>query len=354
LRTAPGAVAVVPDTHARLDALVAHGEREGCVNASELGDLAGELALDGEALDELHARLDALGIEVTDDCSRCESLSGAAVAPATTDALQLFLNELRAFPLLDAREERALARRIERGDLAAKERLVSCNLRLVVSLAKRYPTHDLTLLDLIQEGILGLVRAAEKFDWRKGYKFSTYATFWIRQAIQRGIQGRARTIRVPTHLGVHQRKIARVAADLRPVLGRDPTDEELAAAAGLRVEQVIDARDAHRVVVSLDRPVGGGDSAPLGALLPSDLEAPDETVAVSLSRAAVRRAVAELPALERAVVTLRYGIEDDVPRRLNETGARLGISSERVKAVEASALARLAEVRELQGERAVA
>ena len=166
------------------------------------------------------------------------------VATVTTDALQMFLNELRHYPLLSAREEIELAKRIERGDLEAKERLINSNLRLVVSLAKKYPAYDLTLLDLIQEGIFGLVRAAEKFDWRKGYKFSTYATFWIRQAIQRGIENRARTIRIPVarrHPPAQDR-----AGGARPAaqLGRDPTEEELAEATGLKPTHIEEAREA--------------------------------------------------------------------------------------------------------------
>jgi RNA polymerase primary sigma factor len=341
------------DARARLDAFIAAGESRGCVNLSELDDLAREIELDDEQLDEAHAEIEARGLEVSDDCGRADvaelRYENDAVATATTDALQLFLNELRHYPLLDARQELSLARRIERGDLAAKEQLINSNLRLVVSLAKRYPTYDLALLDLIQEGIFGLVRAAEKFDWRKGYKFSTYATFWIRQAIQRGIENRARTIRIPAHVGIRQRKIAKVETDLRASLGRDATDAEIADAVDLRLEHVHEAREAMRSVVSLDRPVGEGEDTSLGTLLPSDEDAPDQEVAVALSRDAIRRAVAALPDPERAVVKLRYGIESDEPHHLSETGRRLGMTPERVKAVEAAALRRLAEVRELQG-----
>ena len=268
----------------------------------------------------------------------------------------MFLNELRHYPLLSAREEVELAKRIERGDLAAKERLINSNLRLVVSLAKKYPTYDLTLLDLIQEGIFGLVRAAEKFDWRKGYKFSTYATFWIRQAIQRGIENRARTIRIPSHVGIRQRKIAAAERELKAKLERDPTDEEVADATGLKLTHLQEAREATRTVVSLDRPIGGGgdEETPFGALLPAEGDAPDEEVAVSLERDAVRRAVAQLPDRQREVVRMRYGIDGSEPQRLSETGRALGISAERVRQIENDALRRLAEVRELQGVRAAA
>jgi RNA polymerase primary sigma factor len=298
-------------------------------------------------------------VDVTDDCGHADVVNlryaNEAVAVVTTDALQMFLNELRNYPLLSAREETELAKRIERGDLEAKERLINSNLRLVVSLAKKYPTYDLTLLDLIQEGIFGLVRAAEKFDWRKGYKFSTYATFWIRQAIQRGIENRARTIRIPSHVGIRQRKIAHAEAKLKLELGRDPTDEELAKATDLKLSHLQEAREAMRTVVSLDRPIGGeGEETPFGALLPADEAGPDEEVAVSLEQEAVRRAVMQLPERQRLVVRMRYGIDGEEPKHLSETGRVLGISAERVRQIENDALRRLAEIRELQGVRAAA
>jgi len=314
-------MAIDPDVQARLDALVAQGETKGCVNLSELSDLMQEAGLDDEQSHEIHDRIESRGVELTDDCGHIDvaelRYANDNVAVVTTDALQMFLNELRHYPLLSAKEETELAKRIERGDLQAKERLINSNLRLVVSLAKKYPTYDLTLLDLIQEGIFGLVRAAEKFDWRKGYKFSTYATFWIRQAIQRGIENRARTIRIPSHVGIRQRKIAQAERDLKAELGRDPTDAELAAATGLKPAHLEEAREAMRTVVSLDRPIGGADEeTPFGALLPAEGDGPDEEVAVSLDREAVRRAVAQLPERQREVVRMRYGIDgSDPPRR---------------------------------------
>ena len=353
-------MAIDPDVQARLDALIAAGETRGCVNLSELSDLVQDAGLDDEQSHELHERLEARGLELSDDCGHVDvadlKYANEDVAGVTTDALQMFLNELRHYPLLSAREEVELAKRIERGDLDAKERLINSNLRLVVSLAKKYPTYDLTLLDLIQEGIFGLVRAAEKFDWRKGYKFSTYATFWIRQAIQRGIENRARTIRIPSHVGIRQRKIAAAERELKAKLERDPTDEEVADATGLKLTHLQEAREATRTVVSLDRPIGGGadEETPFGAILPAEGDTPDEEVAVSLERDAVRRAVAQLPDRQREVVRMRYGIDGSEPRRLSETGRALGISAERVRQIENDALRRLAEVRELQGVRAAA
>src|SRR5581483_3528588 len=198
------------------------------------------------------------------------------LAQQTTDAMALFLQEVRRYPLLTREQEVELAKRIERGDLAAKERLVNSNLRLVISNARKYQGHDLPLLDLIQEGILGLIRASEKFDWRKGFKFSTYATFWIRQAIQRALDNRARTIRIPVHLGQRERKIARAHRELSAQLGREPTDEEVAAAAELTLEEIAESRAASRVVTSLDRPVGESEDTPFGALLASDERGPEE------------------------------------------------------------------------------
>src|SRR5215217_5415534 len=354
-------MAIDTDVQARLDGLVAQGETKGCVNLSELSEVMQEAGLDDEQSHEIHERIESRGVELTDDCGHVDvtdlRYANDNVAVVTTDALQMFLNELRHYPLLSGREEVELAKRIERGDLEAKEKLINSNLRLVVSLAKKYPTYDLTLLDLIQEGIFGLVRAAEKFDWRKGYKFSTYATFWIRQAIQRGIENRARTIRIPSHVGIRQRKIAQAEARLKVELGREPTDEELARATDLKLSHLQEAREAMRTVVSLDRPIGGGggeEETPFGALLPADDATPDEEVAVSLEQEAVRRAVMQLPERQQLVVRMRYGIDGEEPKHLSETGRVLGISAERVRQIENDALRRLAEVRELQGVRVAA
>ena len=216
----------------QIAALLDRGEEQGCLNLTELDELVQATGLQEDDVREIYEVIDDRNIDVTDDCGRTgveatrylnENLAGT-----TTDALQLFLNEIRRYPLLTAAEEVELAKSIERGDMAAKERMINSNLRLVVSIAKKYQGQELGLLDLIQEGIFGLIRAAEKFDWRKGYKFSTYATFWIRQAIQRGIANKARTIRIPVHIGQRERKIARAERDLASRLGRDAEDEEIA------------------------------------------------------------------------------------------------------------------------------
>jgi RNA polymerase primary sigma factor len=272
------------------------------------------------------------------------------MAERTTDAMSLFLQEVRRYPLLTKAQEVDLAKRIERGDLEAKSQLVNSNLRLVISNARKYQGHELPLLDLIQEGILGLIRASEKFDWRKGYKFSTYATFWIRQAIQRALDNRARTIRIPVHLGQRERKIARAHAELAARLGRDPTDAEVAETAELSLDEVNEAREAARVVTSIDRPVGEEEETSLGALLPSSERGPEEEVDILLREDALRRALERLPEREREVVKLRYGLNGSPePAPLSETGRRLGISQDAVRKLERKALAELAQSRELEG-----
>ena len=338
--------------------LVARADERGCVNLSELHELAQALELADEETDALEAHLESQGVELTDDCGRTgvepTTFRNGELAAATTDALQLFLNEIRRYPLLTAADEVELAKRIEQGDLEAKERMINSNLRLVVSIAKKYQGQELSLLDLIQEGIFGLIRAAEKFDWRKGYKFSTYATFWIRQAIQRGLANKARTIRIPVHIGQRERKIVRAERDLSARLGREPTDHEIAEAAELPLAQVEEVRDAARTVTSLDRPVGEEGDTALGDLLEGGAPPVDQEVELSLSEELLRRTIDELPEVEREVIRLRFGIDGDDPQPLRETGRRLGLSAERVRQIESRALKRLAMRRELEALREVA
>jgi RNA polymerase primary sigma factor len=343
-----------------VDQLVTRAEARGdsCVELSELSELIQETDLSDEDAQIVHDTLQERGLDVRDDCGRHgveqTSYANGDMAERTTDAMSLFLQEVRRYPLLTKAQEVDLAKRIERGDLEAKSQLVNSNLRLVISNARKYQGHELPLLDLIQEGILGLIRASEKFDWRKGYKFSTYATFWIRQAIQRALDNRARTIRIPVHLGQRERKIARAHRDLAAQLGREPTDEELARAAELTPEELEEARAASRVVTSLDRPVGEGEDTPFGALLASDERGPEEEVDIVLREDALLRALDQLPEREREVVKLRYGINGDDPTPLSETGRRLGISQDTVRRLERKALAELAENRELDALRPAA
>jgi RNA polymerase primary sigma factor len=338
--------------------LVARGEERGCINLSELDELAQALELVDEDVDALETYLEAQGIDITDDCGRTgvepTSFRNGELAAATTDALQLFLNEIRRYPLLTAAEEVELSKKIEQGDLAAKERMINSNLRLVVSIAKKYQGQELSLLDLIQEGIFGLIRAAEKFDWRKGYKFSTYATFWIRQAIQRGLANKARTIRIPVHIGQRERKIVRAERELSATLGRDPRDDEIARHVELPLDQVEEVRDAARTVTSLDRPVGEEGDTALGDLLEGGAPPVDQEVEVSLSEQLLRQTIEELPETERDVIRLRFGLTGEDPQPLRETGRRLGLSAERVRQIESRALKRLAMRRELEALREVA
>ncbi len=340
--------------------LAARGEAQGggCVELSALSDAVQEAELSEEDAHSLQDMLEARGLEVRDDCGRDGVEQTTYViddlAQQTTDAMSLFLQDVRRHPLLTREEEVELAKRIERGDLSAKEQLVNSNLRLVIANARKYQGHDLPLLDLIQEGILGLIRAAEKFDWRKGYKFSTYATFWIRQALQRALDNGSRTIRIPVHLGQRERKIARAQREAAARLGREPSDQEVAHEAGLSVADVREAREMARVVTSLDRPVGEEDETALGTLLPSDEAGPAEEVDIVLRDDALRRALELLPDTERQVVKLRYGVGGDDPTPLGETGRRLGISPDAVRRLERKALAELSQNRELEALRPAA
>jgi len=338
-----------------LDDLIARGQEKGCLELSEVSEAVEGLDLDEDELTELHQRLAELGLAVTDDCGKESreptTYRNSALSESTASATQLFFNEISRHPLLTKEEEIDLSQRIERGDLEAKERLVNSNLRLVVANAKRYRGQGLSFLDLIQEGTLGLIRAAEKFDWRRGYKFSTYATFWIKQAIQRALDQKSRNIRLPTDLAQHERRLARVERELRTELDRDPTDAELARRSELPPAEIDRIRDAARTVTSVDKPVGEDDGATLGELLPSDEPGVGEEVEITLREEALRRAIGALPEREREVVKLRYGINgtDAEPTAIEETGRRLELSANQVRRLETKALGRLATMRELAG-----
>ena len=340
------------DLPAEVVALVEQGERDGCLTLSEVEAALEQHELEGERASALYEELDRRRIEVTDDCVRDgageSDYSNGGLATMTTDSLQLFLNEIGRYPLLTAAEEVELAKRIERGDLEAKERMINSNLRLVVSIAKRYQGHGLSLLDLIQEGILGLIRAVEKFDHRKGFKFSTYATWWIRQAVQRGYQNRARTIRVPVHVAELERKAARAERDLTGRLGRVPTEEEVAAEAKIPLEKLRQAREAVRSLTSLDRPVGEDGTARLGDLVASPEADPAAELAVALDDDALERALASLGDDERRVLELRFALAGGEPGSLQKVATELGVSRDRVRQLEQGALEQLSRNRELQ------
>ena len=336
----------------RLQALLDQGEDAGCLNLSAVSEFLQGAGLDEEQTTGFFEQLEERGIALTDDCARPDSVEGTYVngdlAVATTDALQLFLNEAGRYKLLTAAEEVELAQRIERGDKEAKDLMINSNLRLVVSIAKKYQGHGISLLDLIQEGIIGLIRGVEKFDWRRGYKFSTYATWWIRQAVQRGVANKSRTIRIPVHIVEREQKISRAERELTTKLERTPTDEEIAERTKLSLKHVQEVRAAARAVTSLDKPMGAEGDTSFGDLIAGEDAEPAEEVHVSLAERAVRKAVDTLPEREREVVKLRYGMNGDRdPQSLEEIGRTLGITRERVRQIEAQALARLAERREV-------
>jgi RNA polymerase primary sigma factor len=343
----------------RLTALIDRAEEQGCVNLSQLNELIQELDLDDDEIARAHEQLEDRGIEVADDCGQVREEDSTFVngdlAHATTDALQLFLNEAGRYKLLTGEEEVELAKRIERGDKAAKDLMINSNLRLVVSIAKRYQGHGLSLLDLIQEGIIGLIRAVEKFDYRKGFKFSTYATWWIRQAVQRGVANKSRTIRIPVHIAEREQKIARAERELVARLGRQPSDQELAKAAKLPLKQVREVKAAARAVTSLDRPIGEDDSGSYGDLFAAQQVHTEEEVEVSLREETLHKALLELPERERTVLALRYGLDGDrEPMSLEAIGKQLGLTRERVRQIEANALETLSMLREVAGLREAA
>jgi RNA polymerase primary sigma factor len=339
-------------SHDTLRALMEHADESGCVNLSSFTQAVTELELDDEEVSALYEQLEERGIELTDDCSLPDvaetHFSNETVAGMTTDSLQLFLNEAGRYPLLTAAEEVELAKLIERGDRRAKDRMINSNLRLVVSIAKKYQGHGLSLLDLIQEGIIGLIRAVEKFDWRRGYKFSTYATWWIRQAVQRGVANKSRTIRIPVHIVEREQKIARAERELTLKLERPPTDEEVAKTAKLSLKHVREVRAAARAVASLDKPLGDEGGSAFGDIVATDKADVEEEVVIGLSEHLLRAAVEKLPDREQEVIKLRYGLDgDSEPKSLEMIGRELGLTRERVRQIETRALERLAREREI-------
>ena len=277
-----------------------------------------------------------------------------AHAEAASDSLQIFLNQASRHALLNAAEEVELAKRIERGDMDAKDHMINANLRLVVSQARRYQGLGLSLGDLVQEGTLGLIRAAEKFDWRKGFKFSTYATLWIRQSIQRGLANSARTIRLPVHIEQRERRLARVERDLTAKLSHDPTDEEVATAADMTVADVIALREARRAVTSLDTPIGDDGDSHLGDLIASDGPTPAEEAETTELEHAVAGALSRLTGEERQVVELRFGLRDGRERTIEATSRELGVSRDKARQLEEAAMRSLGDESSLASLRAAA
>ena len=333
-----------------LQAMLDRGEENECLEYSEVDVLVDSLGLGEDEIEVLYEEIERRGIELRDDCGREAKATyiNGDLATATTDALQLFMNEVGRYPLLTKEQEVELAKRVERGDLEAKEQMINSNLRLVISIAKRYQGHGLSLLDLVQEGIIGLIRAVEKFDWRKGFKFSTYATWWIRQAVQRGVANKSREIRVPVHIVEREQRMSRAERDLAPKLGRMPTDEEVAQAARITVAQVAEVRAAARAVTSLDKPIAEESGTTFKELVAGEENEVDEAVTINLAQEALHDALDELPDRERKVLKLRYGLNGErAPASLEEIGRQLGLTRERVRQIEAKALERLAVRREI-------
>ena len=351
----------------QIRAIVEGAEERGYIDPAAIQAFAAEQELNEQEVEELTRELERTGLEIgqpaaaapapaeaTDEIDDKEEKEKEDEAPAPTvaisgsaDSLQLFLADVGRHKLLTAADEVMLAKRIERGDPTAKRRMIESNLRLVVSIAKGYRGLGVPFLDLIQEGTLGLNRAVEKFDWRRGYKFSTYATWWIRQSVQRAVANHARTIRVPVHVVERQQKLSRAARRLEVELGREATKEELAEATGLPMQHVDEALGAANASVSLNQTVGADDEGELGDLF-ADREAADpfDEAEESLRRQGVRRALEALPERERRILELRFGFEGE-PWTLEAIGNELDLTRERVRQLEGQALARLGALRDL-------
>src|SRR5690349_23778880 len=312
--------------------LFEQAEQHGSLRYADLIEVLEPLHLDPLETDAVFRELEQRGIDVSEPEAEQKEAPPPPPPPqpvaqeTTTDALQLFLRDAGRHPLLTAAQEVELAKRIERGDMEAKTRMIQSNLRLVVSIAKNYRNQGLPFLDLIQEGTLGLIRAVEKFDWRRGYKFSTYATWWIRQAVARALADKARTIRMPVHIVERLQKMNRAERSLWAVLGREPTLEEIADEANLPLQQAKEVRAAARASASLDAPVGDADDAVLGDFVAGEGPLPDEQVEDSLRSETLATALRALPDRHRLVVVLRYGLDDADPKTLEEIGRRLGLT----------------------------
>jgi RNA polymerase primary sigma factor len=338
--------------------LIEAGLERGSLTMLEVNEALTEIELDPVLLEDVYRELEAQGVELIEGPAPVEekaTLAPRVVIEGTTDSLQLFLQEVGRYPLLTKLEEIQLAKRVEQGDMIAKRRMIESNLRLVVSIAKNYRGQGLSFLDLIQEGILGLIRAVEKFDWRRDLKFSTYATWWIRQAVARALADKSRTIRLPVHVVERLQKINRAERTLMLRLAREPTNEEIADEAKLPLYQVLDVRSASRSPISLEEPIGDDGESSFSDFLADD-EAVDPADAVEdrLRHEALQLGLDHLPERNRRVLELRYGLDGRDPRTLDEIGREFGLTRERIRQIEVEALRELAALREIQGLRALA
>ena len=345
--------------------LITHGQRVGVLTYGEIATATGELGLDETDVEELHGLFERFEIELVEEIdpatAACLNLERALekrarrkapldLKPAgTTDALQLFLKDIGKVRLLTAQEEVELAKRIWCGDLDAKQKMVESNLRLVVSIAKNFRNQGLPFLDLIQEGTIGLVRAAEKFDYRKGFKFSTYATWWIRQAIARALADKARTIRIPVHIVEKLNKIGRAERKLMTGLGREPTADEIAEVSGIEPEEIESIKRSAQAPISLQKPVGDEQESEFGELIADEqAESPYERAVEILTNEALRDALENLSYRERRVLELRYGLGGEHPSTLDEVGRTFNVTSERIRQIENQSLKKLQTLREAQ------
>jgi RNA polymerase primary sigma factor len=343
--------------------LIARGQHVGVLTYVEIATAAADLGLAGCDVEELHGLLERCEIELVEEIDPATAASmnveratekrTRAKAPldlrpeGPTDGLQLFLKGIGRVRLLSAQEEVDLAKRIERGSFDAKQRMVESNLRLVVSIAKNYRNQGLPFLDLIQEGTIGLVRATEKFDYRRGFKFSTYATWWIRQAVARALADKARTIRIPVHIVERLNQIGRVERKLVTGLRRVPTAEEIAEVVGIEPEEVESIRRFAQVPISLEKPVGDEEQTEFGHLIADEqAESPYEHAVETLTKEALRDALENLSYRERRVLELRYGLGNEHPRTLDEVGRTFNVTRERIRQIENHALKKLKNIRE--------
>jgi RNA polymerase primary sigma factor len=334
--------------------LIEAGREAGSLTTDEIALALEDLDLDVAQLEELYHALEEAHIDIVAPGER-EPVVQEEAREVSTDALQLFLKDIGKVDLLTAAQEVSLAKRIERGDHRAKQEMVEANLRLVVSIAKRYRNQGLPFLDLIQEGTIGLVRAAEKFDYRKGFKFSTYATWWIRQAVARALADKARTIRMPVHVVEKLNKIVRAERKLRAELGREPLSEEVGRELELTVEEVEQIRRSAQTPVSLEKPVGDEEESEFGHFLRDDnAPLPEEAAETALRRESLRKILGTLSERERCVLEMRYGLDGKHPRTLDEVGRTFNVTRERIRQIENESLKKLRAVATAQQLRDVA
>jgi len=338
---AAGAVTEVLESEEARNLLEA-AQAAGSVSQEDIALALDELDLDAGQIDEFYKTLEEMQVEVVAAVEDEKEVPVAETREISTDSLQLFLKDIGKVDLLTAAQEVELAKRIERGDHGAKQEMVEANLRLVVSIAKRYRNQGLPFLDLIQEGTIGLVRAAEKFDYRKGFKFSTYATWWIRQAVARALADKARTIRMPVHVVEKLNKIVRSERKLRAELCREPTSEEIARDLDLPIEEVEQIQRSAQTPVSLEKPVGDEEESEFGHFLTDEnVPLPDEAAEVAMRKETLKKILGTLSHRERRVLELRYGLDGEHPRTLDEVGRTFNVTRERIRQIENQSLKKL-------------